>query len=245
MAGAGFVAACSRRSAAAQPATSCRRRTPPPSADGFVLRAGYGDDDDVVADGQVDIGPTKRRHLAAAQGPVENQRDDRAVDQAAAQRRVIALDAPAGAPRAATHSEDAVALFGGQASRRTAAGGGRGGSAETLDGLPGKRAIRRARAGGAGGAPHGGEHDGGGRRGAARLAQAVEIRGESPVVEGAAGEPSLEPAAGGGVGVAGRRVGPFVAAGRSPGAAAGRVYSFIGSGRGRVLRTHKIILAHL
>ena len=208
------------------------------------LRPGYGDADDVVADGQVDVGPTKRRHLAATQGPVENQRDDRAVDQAAAQRRVIALDAAAGAARAATHSEDAVALFGGEASRRTAAGGGPGGAAETLEGLPGQRAIRRARAGGAGGAPHGGEHDGGGRRGAARRAQAVEIRGQSPVVEGAAGEPSLEPAAGGDVGVAGRRGGgPFVAAGRSPGA--GRVYSFIGSGRGRVFRTRELFPALL
>ena len=49
------------------------------------LRPGYGDADDVVvADGQVDVGPTKRRHLAAAQGPVENQRDDRAVRPAPA-----------------------------------------------------------------------------------------------------------------------------------------------------------------
>ena len=122
---------------------------------------------------------------------MENQRDDRAVDQAAAQRHVIALDAAAGAPRAATDSEDAVALFGGEAARRTAAGGGCGGSAETLDGLPGQRAIRLARPGVAGGAPHGGEHDGGGRRGAARLAQGVEIRGQIPVVERAGGEPSI------------------------------------------------------
>ena len=77
-AGAGFVAACCRRSAAAQPPTSL------PDAGSVLrrvrLRAGYGDDDDVAAGGQVDVGPTKRRHLAAAQGAMEDQRDDRSVD---------------------------------------------------------------------------------------------------------------------------------------------------------------------
>ena len=64
---------------------------------------------------------------------MEDQRDDRSVDQAAPHCRFIALDAPAGAPPAATGGEDAVALFCGEAAREAAAGCdscGCGGSAE-------------------------------------------------------------------------------------------------------------------
>ena len=53
---------------------------------------------------------------------MEDQRDDRSVDQAAPHCQFIALDAPAGTPRAATGGEDAVALFSGEAAREAAAG---------------------------------------------------------------------------------------------------------------------------
>ena len=86
------------------------------------LRDGHSDDDDVVAGGQVDIGPTKRRHLTAAQGPVENQRDDCPVDQAASHCGLIALEARAGATRPVTGGEDAITLVGGEAARRAEAG---------------------------------------------------------------------------------------------------------------------------
>ena len=75
------------------------------------LRARYGDDD-VVVGGQVNPGPTKRRHLATAQGFTEHQGDDRAVDQAAAHRHVVAPDAPPGAPRALEEETTADHLTG-------------------------------------------------------------------------------------------------------------------------------------
>ena len=55
--------------------------------------------------------------------------------------------------------------------------------------------------------PNGGHHDGGGRLRAAGLAQAVEIRGQGPVVERPAVEPGREPAKGAAVGGAGVRGG--------------------------------------
>ena len=203
----------------------------------------HTDDDDVVTDGQVDIGPMKRGHLAAAQGPVEDQRDDRRVDQAAAHGRLIAFHALAGASRPATEGQDAIALFGGQAPRRAATtrgSRGGGGSTETLKRLPGQRAIRLQSAGMAGGAPHSGDHDGGGRLRAAGRAQAVQIRGQVRVVERPAVEPGREPAeraAVGGAGVRGR--GQLRAADRNPGAGGVRADPFIGSGRGARFRIHK------
>ena len=47
------------------------------------LRAADGDDDDATV-GELDVGPAQGCHLAAAQRPVEEQRHDRGVDQAAA-----------------------------------------------------------------------------------------------------------------------------------------------------------------
>ena len=92
----------------------------------------------------------------------------------------------------------------------------------------------------AGGAPDGGDHDGGGRTRAAGLAQAVEIRSQVPVVERPAVEPgseSTERAAVGGAGVRGG--GRLGAADRSPGAAAVRADLFVGSGRGLPFQIHK------
>ena len=93
----------------------------------------------------------------------------------------------------------------------------------------------------AGGAPYGGDHDGGGRPRAAGLAQAVQIRGQVPVVERPAVEPGREPserAAVGGAGVRGG--GQLGAADRSPGAAAVRADALVGSGGGVQGTVHKL-----
>ena len=171
------------------------------------LRAAHGDDD-VVVTGQVDVGPAQGGHFVAAQGAVKQQRDDRPVDQAAAHCGLLALEAAAGASSSAAGGQDGVALFGGEAARRAAVGRGscgRGGSAEALEGLPGQRTVRRVLVGVVGGAADGGDHESGGRRRAAGLVQAPEIRGQAPVVERPAVEPGAEPSERAGVGVAGVR----------------------------------------
>ena len=178
-----------------------------PVAGRVRLRAAHGDDD-VVVTGQVDVGPAQGGHFAAAQGAVKQQRDDRPVDQAAAHCGLLALEAAAGASSSAAGGEDGVALFGGEAARQAAVGRGscgRGGSAEALEGLPGQRTVRRVLVGVVGGAADGGDHESGGRRRAAGLVQAPEIRGQAPVVERPAVEPGAEPSERAGVGVAGVR----------------------------------------
>ena len=78
------IAGCRLRTAAAQPPP---RRRPSRSTPGRVrLRAADGDDD-VVAVAEVDVGPVQAGDLAAAEGAVEEQGDDRAVDQAGSRVR--------------------------------------------------------------------------------------------------------------------------------------------------------------
>ena len=122
------------------------------------LRAADGDDD-FAAVGELDVGPAQNRHLAAAQRPVEEQRYDHGVDEAAALSRLDALEATAGAARPVTGGEHGGALLGGEAACLAAAGGGVGGRgpAEVLEGLAGERPGRRLLTGVAGGAPHGGD----------------------------------------------------------------------------------------
>ena len=64
------------------------------------LRAADGDHD-VVAVAEIDGGPAEGGDLAAPEGAVEQQGDDRTVDQAAALGGLRALEAAAGAARAA------------------------------------------------------------------------------------------------------------------------------------------------
>ena len=81
-------------------------RTPP----GRVgLRAADGDYD-VVAVAEIDVGPTEGGDLAATERPVEQQGDDRTVDQAAALGGLRALEAAAGAARAEAGGEYGGAL---------------------------------------------------------------------------------------------------------------------------------------
>ena len=75
------------------------------------LRAADGDND-VVAVAEIDVGPAERGDLAAAEGAVEQQGDDRTVDQAAALGGLRALEAAAGAARAEAGGEDGGALVG-------------------------------------------------------------------------------------------------------------------------------------
>ena len=70
------------------------------------LRAADGDYD-IAAGAEIGGGPAERGDLAAAEGAVEQQGDDRTVDQAAA-----------GAARAEAGGEDGGALIGGGAGRR-------------------------------------------------------------------------------------------------------------------------------
>ena len=81
-------------------------RTPPGR---IGLRAADGDYD-VVAVGQVAVGPAEGGDLAATERPVEQQGDDRTVDQAAALGGLRALEAAAGAARAEAGGEDGGAL---------------------------------------------------------------------------------------------------------------------------------------
>ena len=58
-------------------------------------RPGAAGDDDVVAVAEVDVGPAERGHLVAAERPVEQQPDDRAVDEPPALGGLRALEAAA------------------------------------------------------------------------------------------------------------------------------------------------------
>ena len=78
----------------------------------------------VVAVGQVAVGPAEGGDLAATERPVEQQGDDRTVDQAAALGGLRALEAAAGAARAEAGGEDGGALVGGEAAGLAAAGRG-------------------------------------------------------------------------------------------------------------------------
>ena len=95
----------------------------------------------VVAVGQVAVGPAEGGDLAATERPVEQQGDDRTVDQAAALGGLRALEAAAGAARAEAGGEDGGALVGGEAAGLAAAGRrvGRVRSPELLEGVSGER----------------------------------------------------------------------------------------------------------
>ena len=123
--------------------------------------------DDLVAVGQVDVGPLQRCQLAAAQGAVEHERDDRAVDQAAALGVFLPLDPAASAARVAAGGQDFTALLGGEFARQAAATCGGRASAEILERLLRQWTVRCPLAGAARGAANGGDHErGGGRRAA-------------------------------------------------------------------------------
>ena len=79
------------------------------------LRAADGDHD-VVAVAEVDVGPVQAGDLAATEGAVEQQGDDRTVDQAAALGGLRALEAAAGAARPEAGGADGGALVGSEAS---------------------------------------------------------------------------------------------------------------------------------
>ena len=105
-------------------------RTPP----GRVgLRAADGDYD-VVAVTEIDVGPAEHCDLAAAEGAVEQQGDDRTVDQAAALGGFRALKAASGAARAEAGGEDGGAIVGGEAAAGLRVGRGR--SPEPLERAP-------------------------------------------------------------------------------------------------------------
>ena len=124
------------------------------------LRAAAGDDADVAAVGKLDIRPAQSCHLATAQRPVEEQRDDRGVDEATTLRRLGALESVSGTARSEAGGEHGGALLGGEAAGLAAPGGDIGGrgAPEALEGLPGQRPGRRLFADIAGGTPHGGDY---------------------------------------------------------------------------------------
>ena len=154
------------------------------------LRAADGADD--VAVGKLEIRPAQSCHVATAQRPVKEQRDDRAVDEAATLGRLGALESASGTARSEAGSEHGGALLGGETAGSAAPGrdiGGRG-APEALEGLPGQRAGRWLFADIAGGTPHGGYYQGGGRRGPAGLVEMSQVRGEARILD------ALVPAAG-------------------------------------------------
>ena len=155
--GSGVVAACRLRTAAAQLPTQTSHVRSTPGRVG--LRAADGDND-VVAVAEIDVGPAERGDLAATEGAVEQQGDDRTVDQAAALGGLRALKAAAGAARAEAGGEDGGTLVGGEASGLTAAGRGVGSfrSPKPLKRAPGERPDRHGSAGIAGGALDDGDH---------------------------------------------------------------------------------------
>ena len=136
---------------------------------------------------------------------MEQQGDDRAVDQAAAFGGLRALEAAAGAARAEAGGEDRGALVGGEASGLAAAARCVGSvrSPKPLERVPGERPDRRGSTGIAGGALDGGDHHRSGRGRAADLVKVPKIGGEARVVERSTIEPGVELAAGHGVGAAG------------------------------------------
>ena len=162
-------------------------------------------DYDVVAVAEIDVGPAEGGDPAATEGAVEQQGDDRTVDQAAALGGLRALEAAAGAARAEAGGEDGGALVGGEASGLTAAGRGVGSvrSPKPLERAPGERPDWHGSAGIAGGALDGGDHHRSGRGRAAGLVKVPKVGGEARVVERSALEPGVELAAGHGVGAAG------------------------------------------
>ena len=111
---------------------------------------------------EVDVGPAQGRHLAPAQRTVEEQPDDRAVNQAAALGRLLPFEAAAAPSPPRAGGEDGVALVGRQPPGLSAAGGGDFGAAELFEGLAGERPVWRLLAGVAGGPAGGGDgHRGG------------------------------------------------------------------------------------
>ena len=85
------------------------------------------------------LGPAEGGDLTATEGVVEQQGDDRTVDQAASLGGLRALEAASGAARAEAGGEDGCALVGGEAAGLAAAGRrvGRGRSPEPIERVPG------------------------------------------------------------------------------------------------------------
>ena len=136
---------------------------------------------------------------------MEQQGDDRPVDQATALGGLRALEATAGAARAEAGGEDGGALVGGEAAGLAAAvrGVGRVRSPKPLERTPGERPDRHGRAGIAGGALDGGDHHRSACGRAVGLVKVPQVGGEVRVVERSSLEPGVELAAGHGVGAAG------------------------------------------
>ncbi len=132
---------------------------------------------------------------------MEEQRDDRSVDEAAAISRLYALEAAAGAPRSKTAGQPGGAFLGGEAAGLTAAGTSVGdrGAAKAREGLPRERPDRRLLADIAGGATHGGDYQRGGRCGPPGLVEMSQVRREARILEPLAVEPASELSEGGGV----------------------------------------------
>ena len=168
-------------------------RTPP----GRVgLRAADGDYD-VVAVAEIDVGPAEGGDLAATEGAVEQQGDDRTVDQAAALGGLRALEAAAGAARAEAGGEDGGALVGGEASGLAGVARGVGSvrSPKPHERVPGERPDRHGSAGIAGGTLDGGDHHRSACGRAAGLVKVPKVGGEARVVERSSLEPGVELAA--------------------------------------------------
>ena len=168
------------------------------------LRAADGDYD-VVAVAEIDVGPAERGDLAATERPVEQQGDDRAVDQAAAFGGLRALEAAAGAARAEAGGEDDGALVGGETSGQAAAARCVDSvrTPKPLERAPGERPDRHGSAGIAGGTLDGGDHHRSACGRAAGLVKVPQVGSEARVVERSSIEPGVELAAGHGVGAAG------------------------------------------
>ena len=200
--GCGETAACRLRTAAAQLPTRRRTSARPPRGSDFERWT-------VTTTSSPSLKSTSAQQRAATplrtEGAVEQQGDDRTVDQAAALGGLRALEAAAGAARAEAGGEDGGALVGGEASGLTAAGRGVGSvrSPKPLERAPGERPDRHGSAGIAGGALDGGDHHRSGRGRAAGLVKVPKVGGEARVVERSSLEPGVELAAGHGVGAAG------------------------------------------
>ena len=111
--GCGETPACRLRTAAAQLPTRRRTSARPPVGSDFERRTVTTTSSPSP---KSTVGPAERGDLAAAEGAVEQQGDDRTVDQAAALGGLRALKTAAGAARAEAGGEDGGALVGGEAS---------------------------------------------------------------------------------------------------------------------------------
>ena len=180
--------------AAAQPPT--RRRTSRRSPPGFVFERRTVTTTSPPSAHSISA-QRRAAYLATAQRPVEEQRDDRGVDEATTLGRLGAFESASGTAWSEAGGEHGGALLGGEAAGLAAPGDiGARGAPEALEGLPGQRPGRWLLADIAGGTPHGGDYHRGGRCGSAGLVEMPQVRGEARILEPPAVEPAGELAKG-------------------------------------------------